>query len=218
MTILLSWPPQTKFALYVISISPQTECPSLIIPVYLSIHPPYLLLRSMFFPPCSLPVKGSFDVPLDLWLTLFNPVYNKQKALGLKVCARAESHHNQKQVLSVSHMILDLGVHSVTRYLWHLNVGPLAAPSPFDLPSSVAGHQVNFRVPGAGEECTKGGGVARKGYDWLFSCSCPVCMHGNSEQPMGVTEEPLQSSPLLIRVCSFTLTPWLVPHYVAGQV
>ena len=43
---------------------------------------------------CSLPVNWLLALPLDLWLTLFNPVYNKQKALGLKVCAKAESHHN----------------------------------------------------------------------------------------------------------------------------
>ena len=32
-------------------------------------------------------------------LTLFYLVYNKQKALGLKVCARAEPHHNWKHFL-----------------------------------------------------------------------------------------------------------------------
>jgi hypothetical protein len=51
------------------------------------------LLLSVFFL-SSLPVNWLLILPLYPWLTLFNPVYNKQKALGLKMCARAESHHN----------------------------------------------------------------------------------------------------------------------------
>jgi hypothetical protein len=38
-------------------------------------------------------------------LTLFNPVYNKQKALGLKLYARAEPH-KEKQVFPVNNLIL----------------------------------------------------------------------------------------------------------------
>jgi hypothetical protein len=37
---------------------------------------------------------GFIYLSLDQWLALYNPVYNKQKALGLKVYARAEPHHN----------------------------------------------------------------------------------------------------------------------------
>jgi hypothetical protein len=59
---------------------------------------PDFLLLSTIFPLCSLPVNWLLALPLDLWLTLFNPVHNKQEALGLKVCARAEPHNNYKQV------------------------------------------------------------------------------------------------------------------------
>lgn len=216
MTILLSWPPQTKFALYVISISPQTECPSLIIPVYLSIHPPYLLLRSMFFPPCSLPVKGSFDVPLDLWLTLFNPVYNKQKALGLKVCARAESHHNQKQVLPVSHTILGFTVWPdiCDTLMW----GHLQRQALLICRLLLQAIKWTFESQVQGKSVRKGEAWLGKG---MIDCfPVPVqfaCMVTQSN--LWVWLKSLCSlSPLLIRVCSFTLTPWLVPHYVAGQV
>lgn len=70
-----------------------TECPSFLLPVHLSLPPPDLLsLYGTFL--SSLPVNWLLALPLDLWLTLFNLVYNKQKALGLKVCARAEPCHN----------------------------------------------------------------------------------------------------------------------------
>lgn len=42
-----------------------------------------------------LPDIWLLTLPLDLWLPLFNSVYNKQKALRLKVRARAEPCHNR---------------------------------------------------------------------------------------------------------------------------
>jgi hypothetical protein len=65
-----------------------TSCVSL----YLSSR--LLLVSMFFFPLYSLPVTWLLALSLDLWLTLFNPIYNKQKVLGLKVCARTEQHHN----------------------------------------------------------------------------------------------------------------------------
>jgi hypothetical protein len=53
----------------------QTECPSLLLPVHLSICPHDLLPLSLYgFFLCSLPVNWWFALPLDLWLTLFNLV------------------------------------------------------------------------------------------------------------------------------------------------
>ena len=60
------------------NVFPSTSC------VSLSIHPPdSLLLFMVFF--LIFPVFWLLVLPLDLWLTLFNPVYNKEKALALKV-------------------------------------------------------------------------------------------------------------------------------------
>lgn len=67
---------------------PLTECPSLLFPVCLSLHPPYLLLLCMFFFFCSLLVNWLLAEPFDLELTVFHSVYNEQKVLGLKACAR----------------------------------------------------------------------------------------------------------------------------------
>jgi hypothetical protein len=86
--------PKEALLLQAISIASQTEHPSLLLPVCLSIHPPdFFLLSMVSFSLCSLPVNWSLALPLDLWLTLFNPVYNEQKVLGLKVFARTEPHH-----------------------------------------------------------------------------------------------------------------------------
>jgi hypothetical protein len=59
----------------------QTEWSSLLLPVHLSILSPNSLLLSMVFLLiilCSLPVNWLLALPLDLGLTLFNPVYNIQ--------------------------------------------------------------------------------------------------------------------------------------------
>jgi hypothetical protein len=73
-----------------------------LLPVWLSIHPPdFLSLYGCFL--CSIPVNWLLALPPDLGLTLFNPVYNKHKALGLKVWARAE-------VLPVNNTILGFTV------------------------------------------------------------------------------------------------------------
>lgn len=67
----------------------QTECPSSLLPVHLSLSPSSwipLTLYVLFL--CSLPVN--WLLALHLWLTLFNLVYNKQNTFGLKGCARAE--------------------------------------------------------------------------------------------------------------------------------
>lgn len=70
---------------------PHTPCPSLLLLVPLSIHPPDFLLLFMFFliNLCLLPADWLLVLPLDLWLTVFNPVYNTRaesswtKELGL---------------------------------------------------------------------------------------------------------------------------------------
>jgi hypothetical protein len=64
----------------------QSQCPSLLLPVHLSINTPLTLHD---FALCSLPINWLFAPPLDLWLTLFNSVYDKEKAIGLKVLAMA---------------------------------------------------------------------------------------------------------------------------------
>jgi hypothetical protein len=51
-------------------------------------------------------------LPLDLWLTLFTPVYNKQKDPGLKVCARPR-HSTRNIVFPVNY---NPGFHSVIKY------------------------------------------------------------------------------------------------------
>lgn len=66
--------------------------------MHLSIVPPSSLLISMALS-CSLPVNGLLALPLKLWLIyLILFTISKQKALGAKVCARAEPHLNEKQV------------------------------------------------------------------------------------------------------------------------
>lgn len=62
---------------------PSTSCISL----YLSSWLPLTL--SVFFL-CLLPLSWLFALHLDLCLTLFNPVGNKQESFGLKVCAGSE--------------------------------------------------------------------------------------------------------------------------------
>ena len=59
------------FLLHAISKTPQIECPSILLPVCLPICPPDSLLLSCILFLCSVPAS-----PLDLQLTLFNPVYN----------------------------------------------------------------------------------------------------------------------------------------------
>jgi hypothetical protein len=54
----------------------QTECPSFLLPVCLSIHPSDFFSLYVFFL-CSLPVNWLLAPPLDLLLTLFNLLYNK---------------------------------------------------------------------------------------------------------------------------------------------
>lgn len=49
-------------------------------------------------------------LPLDLCLTLFNSIYNKNKGLGLKMCARAEPYHNKDL------QTCNLGVHNMIKY------------------------------------------------------------------------------------------------------
>jgi hypothetical protein len=59
----------------------QTECPSLLLPVLLSVHHPDSLLLYIFFSLiilCLPPVNWLLTLPLDLWLALFNHVYNIQ--------------------------------------------------------------------------------------------------------------------------------------------
>lgn len=74
----------------------QTQCSSLLLPVCLSVHAPGSLSLSVAFSLISLgplPVNWLLAPPLDLWLTLFNPVFNTQaESSGLKV--RAEPYHN----------------------------------------------------------------------------------------------------------------------------
>lgn len=86
------------------NVSPFTSC----VPLYLSSQLPPTL--SVFFL-YSLPPNCLVALLHDPWLTLFNIVYDKQKALDLKVCARAEPHYNQRQIFP----IYKLGVHSVLR-------------------------------------------------------------------------------------------------------
>ena len=66
---------------------PSTSCAS----PYLSSRLPLSLYGFLL---CSLLVNWLLALTLDLWLTLFNTIYNKEKSLGLKVCVRAELQHN----------------------------------------------------------------------------------------------------------------------------
>lgn len=68
---------------------PSTSCESL----YPSSLLPPILFSFFLFTSCQM-VYGSTSWPI---VDFFNPVYSKQKALGLKACARAGSHHNWKQ-------------------------------------------------------------------------------------------------------------------------
>jgi len=77
-----------QFSFSTLSYKPfPTECPSFLLPMCVSIHSPDFLILYVFFL-CSLPVNWLLAPPLDLWLILFNLVYNKQKALGLKLRLR----------------------------------------------------------------------------------------------------------------------------------
>ena len=68
---------ETLFLVYTKLKTLHTECPSLLLPVSLSIHPPDLLLFLYVFSLCSFPVKWLLILPLDLRLSLLNPVYSK---------------------------------------------------------------------------------------------------------------------------------------------
>lgn len=97
---------------------PLTECPSLLFPVCLSLHPPYLLLLCMFFFFCSLLVNWLLAEPFDLELTVFHSVYNEQKVLGLKACARVLglSHTTTRNRLFQSEKKSLLEVHRQIKY------------------------------------------------------------------------------------------------------
>ena len=62
-----------------------SQCPSLLIPVCLSVSCPLTLNFSL----CELLVYSLFAPLLDLWLSLYSLVYCKQKTLGLKMFALA---------------------------------------------------------------------------------------------------------------------------------
>lgn len=64
----------------------------------------------MVFSLSSFSVNWRLALPLDVVLTLFNPIFNRQKALGLKVCTKAETHHNEKRVFPVNNTVLGVGV------------------------------------------------------------------------------------------------------------
>lgn len=76
-----------------VSKGPQTKTSSLLYPVSDSTHLPDLLLFLISFL-LSLPVNQLPAPPLDLWLTLVLPVYNKWKALWLKVYGSVKPHYN----------------------------------------------------------------------------------------------------------------------------
>ena len=66
-----------------------------LLPIYSVYSPDFLLLSIIFFPLFTL--NWLLALTLDPWLTLFNPVYSKQKeAFWLKMCVRAEPHHSSK--------------------------------------------------------------------------------------------------------------------------
>ena len=56
----------------------QTKCPSILLPVHLD--PFSILLLSLVFSLCSLAVNWLLALALDLWLTLFNPVFKKAES------------------------------------------------------------------------------------------------------------------------------------------
>lgn len=64
--------------------TPQTECLSLLFLINLSIHP-----YDSLAPPCLL----RFFLCPDLWLTLFNAIYNSQAEKSF-IKAKAKQHHN----------------------------------------------------------------------------------------------------------------------------
>ena len=92
LTFLLRGCPKTKSKVLLHTLSKPSNWMSLLSTSCASFYPSSWL--SIVFSLCSLPVNWLLALPLDLGLTLFNPVYNKQKALGLKVCTRAEPHFN----------------------------------------------------------------------------------------------------------------------------
>lgn len=58
-----------------------------------TLYPPDFFLVSMIFFLCLLPVNWLLALSLDLWLTLFNPLFIQAKSSCIKVCAKAEPYH-----------------------------------------------------------------------------------------------------------------------------
>jgi hypothetical protein len=89
------------------------ESPSLLCPIYISVHVPEFLQLSLVFvfvfsliSLCSLPVNCLLAVPLDLWLALFNSVYIIQTEISrIKVCAKDVPPYNYKQVFPANNAI-----------------------------------------------------------------------------------------------------------------
>lgn len=61
----------------------QTLCPSLLLPMHLSVLLTPVTLYGFLIILYSLPVNGSLTLPLNLWLILFTPVYNIQAESAL---------------------------------------------------------------------------------------------------------------------------------------
>lgn len=85
--------------------TPETQCPYLLFPVPLSVHPSGSLLPYMFIlliVLCQFPVTHCLFHLLSYgWLYLILSKIFNQKAFGLKVCSRAKPHHNWKQAFPV---------------------------------------------------------------------------------------------------------------------
>ena len=81
--------------------TPQTKCTSFyFLCISLSVCLMFYILR--FFPYVHSHSAGYLLCLYDLWLTLFNLIYNKQKALELKVCARMGPQHTYKEDFPVN--------------------------------------------------------------------------------------------------------------------
>lgn len=104
LTFLHSRCPRS-LTLSISNMSPPTHCPSLLLPVHLSTHPsdslllPMVFLNNLTFSSCHLDVCSPF------WLTFFLVLFSKCKQKDLDVYARAEPHHNWKQVFLVNNAV-----------------------------------------------------------------------------------------------------------------